>query len=100
MEKETDTDKILRAIAGVHSRVDEVVDNMATGLDKVMNMVGALQGQVSSMETDIKTIKADVKDVHKRIDDVEKLANTKMSYAEFNDRLQPIEEKLGISSPK
>ena len=52
------------------------------------------------METDIKTIKGDVNDVHDRIDDVEKLADRKISEAEFNDRLRPIEQKLGISSPK
>lgn len=51
------------------------------------------------METHTKTIKGDVKDVHTRVDDVEKLAN-KVSHAEFDDRLQPIEQKLGIPSPK
>ena len=35
MEKETDTDKILRAIAAVHSRVDEVVDKMDAGFTEV-----------------------------------------------------------------
>jgi uncharacterized coiled-coil DUF342 family protein len=95
MEKETDTDKILRAIAGVHERVDTVIERV----DTLTQMVGALQGQMSSMETDIKTIKGDVNDVHKRIDGVEKLAERKVSSAEFNDRLRPIEEKLGIPSP-
>ena len=95
MEKETDTDKILRAIAGVHERVDTVVERV----DTLTQMVGSLSAQVTSMETDIKTIKGDVNDVHKRIDGVEKLANTKMSYTEFNDRLQPVEQKLGIPSP-
>jgi hypothetical protein len=52
------------------------------------------------METDIKTIKGDVKDVHTRIDGVEMMAAHKVSYTEFNDRLQPIEQKLGIPSPK
>jgi len=69
-------------------------------LNKVVEMVGMLQGQVSSMETDIKTIKGDVKDVHKRMDAVEKLATTKVSHTEFNDRLRPIEQKLGIPSPQ
>jgi hypothetical protein len=76
--------------------------NMATkdDLNKVIDMVGSLQGQMSSMETDIKTIKGDVRDVHKRIEGVEKLADAKVSEAEFNDRLRPIEQKLGIPSPK
>lgn len=59
-----------------------------------------IQGQVSSMEIDNKTINGDVKDVHTRIDGVEKLADRKVSYAEFNDRLRPIEQKLGIPNPQ
>jgi uncharacterized protein YpuA (DUF1002 family) len=94
MEKETDTDKILRAIADIHDKMATKVD-----LNRVIEMVGALQGQMSSMEIDIKTIKGDVNDVHDRIDDVERLAERKVSHAEFNDRLRPIEEKLGIPSP-
>jgi hypothetical protein len=84
MEKDTDTDKILRAIAGVHARVDTVVervDTLAERVDTVVEMVGSLQGQVSSMETDIKTIKGDVRDVHKRVDHVE---DDTVSHAEFN----------------
>jgi hypothetical protein len=55
---------------------------------------------MSSMETDITTMKGDVHDVHGRIDDVERLAERKVSHAEFDDRLRPIEQKLGIPSPK
>jgi prophage DNA circulation protein len=64
-------------------------------VDTVVEMVGTLQGQVSSIETDIKTIKGDVKDVDTRIDDVEKEART-----DLNRRLRPIEQKLGMPSPK
>ena len=63
-------------------------------------MVGMLQGQVSSMEMDITTIKGDVQDVHKRMDTVEKVGTTKVSQAELNDRMRPIEQKLGIPSPQ
>jgi hypothetical protein len=75
-------------------------NTVAARVDSVIEMVGALQGQVSSMETDIKIIKGDVKDVHTRIDGVEKLADAEVSRAEFNDRLRPIKQKLGIPSPK
>jgi hypothetical protein len=37
-----------------------------------------------------------VQDVHESIDEVE---DTKVSHAEFNDRLRPIEQKLGMPSP-
>lgn len=80
----------------------DIHDKMATkgDLNKVIDIVGALAGQVTSMETDIKTIKGDVNNVRKRVDGVEKLAERKVSHAEFNDRLRPIEQKLGIPSPQ
>src|SRR5437870_3429379 len=75
-------------------------EGMQRNFNTVVEMVGALSGQVSSMETDIKTIKGDVKDLHKRIDGVEELAKAKVSHVEFNDRLRPMEQKLGIPSLK
>jgi predicted nucleic acid-binding Zn-ribbon protein len=93
----------LNDVAGM---IDTLAQSTAKGFEAmqrnfntVVEMVGSLQGQVSSMETDITTIKGDVKDVHKRIDDVEKLVTSKVSHAEFNDRLRPDETKLGIPSP-
>jgi hypothetical protein len=64
-----------------------------------VQVVGSLQGQISAMGTDTKTIKGDVTDVHKAHRPLEKVAEAKVSRAEFNDRLRPIEQKLGIPSP-
>jgi hypothetical protein len=48
MERETDTDKILRAIASVHERVDEVADKVDEMADKMATKddLGALKAEM------------------------------------------------------
>ena len=65
-------------------------DGMTKRFDAMDARFEKLEAKVAVMAGDIVIIKEDVK----------KLNNTKVSYTEFNDRLRPIEQKLGIPSPQ
>jgi hypothetical protein len=107
MENETDTDKILRAIAGVHARVDTVVEEigdikatMATKDDLVAlktEMVEFVAGEFATLRTeDIEPMKRDIANLRQN---AEKVWNVFAPRLEYDDRLRVIEQKLGIPSP-
>ena len=107
MEKETDTDKILGAIAGVHARVDTVVEEisdikatMATKDDLAEfkgEVVDLISGEFARLRTeDIEPMKRDIASLKKASD---KVWNVFAPRLEYDDRLRVIEQKLGIPSP-
>lgn len=101
MEKETGTDKILRAIADVHARVDTIVGHMATKDDlttTTAEMVSLIVGEFAKLRMeDIDPMKRDIRTTK---NDVQKIRNTFAPRLEYNDRLQVIEQKLSIPSQK
>jgi hypothetical protein len=99
MEKETDTDKILRAIAGVHARVDtvaeEVVDIKATMATKD-EVARVISGEFAKLRTeDIEPMKRDIASLKQN---AEKVWNVFAPRLEYDARLRVIEQKLGISN--
>jgi hypothetical protein len=108
MEKETDTDKILRAIAGVHVRVDtlagdvaEIKATMATKDDLTAfkgEVVELISGDFAKLRTeDIEPMKRDIAGLKQNAD---KVWNVFAPRLEYDDRLRVIEEKLGIAGSK
>jgi tetrahydromethanopterin S-methyltransferase subunit B len=110
MEKETDTDKILRDIANVHERVDEMASKMATK-DDLKNFatkddLAAFKDEVAALISsgfaklcteDIEPVKRDIAGLKQN---AEKVWNVFAPRLEYDDRLRVIEQKLGIPSPK
>jgi hypothetical protein len=107
MEKGTDTDKILRAIAGVHARVDTVVEEiadikatMATKDDLAHfngEVVELISGKFAELCTeDIEPMKRDIGNLKQK---AEKVSDVFAPRLEYDDRLRVIEQKLGIPSP-
>jgi hypothetical protein len=108
MEKETDTDKLLRAIASVHTRVDTVVKGiadikatMATKDDLADfkgEVVELISGKFAELRTeDIEPMKRDIASLKQTSDKVWNVFSPRL---EYDDRLRIIEQKLGIPSPK
>ncbi len=92
MEKETDTDKILQAIANLAETVDEVQGAMAHMVtkDELHAAFAALRTEdIDPMKKDIAAIK----------EDVQKIRTTFAPRIEYDDRLTAIEQKIGIPSP-
>jgi GTP1/Obg family GTP-binding protein len=89
MEKETDTDKILRAIAGVHERVDEIADKMATKDDLADfkgEVVELISGKFAELRTeDIEPMKRDIASLKQTSD---KVWNVFAPRLEYDDRLR------------
>jgi aspartyl/asparaginyl-tRNA synthetase len=98
MEKETDTDKILRAIAGVHARVDELGEATKHDLTALKTeMVEFVAGEFAKLRTeDIEPMKRDIANLKQASD---KVWNVFAPRLEYDDCLRLIEQKLGIPSP-
>jgi hypothetical protein len=96
MEKETDTAKILRSLAGVHEKVDAIQDDLKTRPTKV-EVASLISGKFAKLRTeDIEPIKRDIAALKRN---AEKVSDVFAPRLEYDDRLRVIEQKLGILSP-
>jgi archaellum component FlaC len=108
MERETDTDKILRAIAGIHDEVGDIREAIAD-----LKATMATKDDLASLKTEVAELIAgefaelrskDIEPMKRSIatlnHDVQKIHAVFAPRLEFDDRLHVIEQKLGIPSPQ
>ncbi len=106
MEKQTDTDKILRAIAGVHEDIadikGDITDIKATMATKddldsfKTEVVEFISGEFAALRTeDIDPMKRDIAALKQ---DVQQIRTAFAPRIEYDDRLRVVEQKLGIKS--
>ena len=117
MEKETDTGKILRAIAGVHEDISGIKGDIAdirvtmATKDDLKNF--ATKDDLSSFKTEVvdlishefATLRTEDIDPMKRDiaalkQDVQQIRTAFAPRIEYDDRVRVIEQKLGIPSPQ
>jgi septal ring factor EnvC (AmiA/AmiB activator) len=84
---------ILKQLAALRGDVQSLRDEMRDGLGKVENKIGAMAGAVVGVQRDVKELRRDVA----RLD--ETVTTLGIAVAAHNDRLEHIEDRLGIDRP-
>jgi hypothetical protein len=84
--------------------IDKLAASTAKGFEGVNQQFGPwprgfdqLETRVDTLDTKFNTLAGNYAELS---ENVKKLTDTKVSYTEFNNRLRPIEQNLGIPSPQ